>query len=71
VSPLFGRRPISCKERTARAALGMPARHPELLTRKPGRAEWRQLAAWLAELWPSDEYTEIIAETWRRDEGGR
>ncbi len=38
---------ISRKERIARAAFGMPADHPELLTRKPGRAEWKQLAAWL------------------------
>jgi hypothetical protein len=30
---------ISRNERIARAALGMPARHPELITRKPGRAE--------------------------------
>jgi hypothetical protein len=41
----------------------MPALHPELLTRKPGRAEWQQLATWCAELWPHDEYTAIVAET--------
>ena len=58
---------ISRKERAARAAAGMPARHPEHLTRKPGRAEWRQLAAWLAELWPGDEYTAIVTGHWRRD----
>ena len=58
---------ISRKERIARAAAGMPAEHPELVTRKPGRAEWKLLAAWWAELWPHDEYTEIVAEAWRKD----
>jgi hypothetical protein len=47
--------PISRQERVARAAVGMPAGHPELVTRKPGRAEWKQLTARLAELWPNDE----------------
>ena len=55
------------KERSARAATGMPARHPELITRPPGRAEWKQLAAWLAELWPGDEYTAIVTGTRRED----
>jgi len=58
---------ISRKERIARAVLGMPADHPELLTRKPGRAEWRQFATWCAELWPHDEYTAIVAEERRQD----
>jgi hypothetical protein len=58
---------ISRKERVARAAAGMPAEHLELLTRKPGRAEWRLLATWCAELWPHDEYTAIVAEAWRKD----
>jgi hypothetical protein len=57
----------SRKERITRAAIGMPARHPELVTRKPSRAEWKQLAAWLDELWPDDEYTAIVANAWRRD----
>jgi hypothetical protein len=59
---------ISRKERIARAAHGMPTRHPELLTRKPGRVEWKQLATWCAELWPYDEYTVIIAEARRQDQ---
>ncbi len=58
---------ISRKERIARAALGIPAGHPELVTRKPGRAEWKLFTAWLAELWPHDEYTAIVAEAWRKD----
>jgi hypothetical protein len=53
---------ISRKERIARAAVGMPAKHPELVTRKPSPAEWKQLTARLAELWPNDEYTAIVAE---------
>ena len=47
------KRRISRKERIARTAIGMPAHHPELVTRKPGRAEWKQLAAWCAQLWPT------------------
>ena len=58
---------ISRKERIARAAIGMPAEHPELVTRKPGRAEWKLFTAWLAELWPHEEYTAIVAEVWRKD----
>jgi len=58
---------ISRNERIARAAVGMPAGHPELVTRKPSRAEWKQLTARLAELWPNDEYTAIVAEERRQD----
>jgi hypothetical protein len=58
---------FSRRERAARAAIGMPAGHPELLTRKPSRSEWKQLTAWLAELWPRNEYTAIVAEAWRQD----
>ena len=62
-----GQGEISRKERIARAVVSMPAAHPELLTRRPGRAEWKQLTAWLAELWPNDEYTSIIGEERRQD----
>ena len=62
-----GQGEISRKERIARAAVSMPAGHPELLTRRPGRAEWKQLTSWLAELWPNDEYTSIVAEERRQD----
>jgi hypothetical protein len=58
---------VSRKERIARAAVGMPAGHPELVTRTPGRAEWQLFIVWLAELWPHDEYTAIVAEAWRKD----
>jgi hypothetical protein len=60
--------PISHKEHVARAVAGMPGGHPELITHKPARAEWKLLAAWCAELWPRDEYTAIAAETRRRHE---
>jgi hypothetical protein len=56
---------VSRQARFARTALGMAARHPEQVTGKPARAEWRQLAAWLAELWPHDEYTAIVTGTRR------
>jgi hypothetical protein len=54
-------------ERRARKSIGMPARHPERLTRElpEGDEEW--LAGLAAGLWPDDEYTEIIAETRRED----
>jgi hypothetical protein len=58
---------LSRKERTARTEIGMPARHPELIARKPGRAEWKQLAARIAELWPNDEYTAIVTDTRHQD----
>ncbi|MGO8885371.1 MAG: hypothetical protein ACLQI7_17040 [Streptosporangiaceae bacterium] len=44
----------------------MPANHPERITRRPGRAEWKQLAAWLTELWPHDEYVAIVTDERRR-----
>jgi hypothetical protein len=57
---------VSRTERIARAVIGMPARHPELITPAPARAEWRHLADWCAELWPNDEYTLIVAECCRQ-----
>jgi hypothetical protein len=57
---------FSRKARIARAA-----GHPELVTRKAGRAEWKLLATWCAELWPNDEYTAIVAEEWRQDRPSR
>jgi hypothetical protein len=52
-------------ERDARRAVGMPARHPERITRDlaAGQDEW--LAELASELWPDDEYTIIVAELWR------
>lgn len=62
-----GKGRITRRERIARAVIGMPARHPEQVTSKPGRAEWTQLAIWMAEMWPNDEYTAIVAGAWRQD----
>jgi hypothetical protein len=62
-----GRGRISRKERIARSAADMPAGHPELVTHKPSWAEWKQLTAWLTELWPNDEYTRIVTEAWRQE----
>lgn len=67
MTPLHRMHRTSRKERNARAAIGMPARHPEQITRKPRRREWKQFAAWLAELWPHDEYTAIVTDAWRQD----
>jgi hypothetical protein len=55
-------------ERDARRAIGMPARHPERVTRDlpGGQEEW--LAALAVTLWPGDEYAVIIAEMWRDDQ---
>lgn len=39
-----------------------------MVTRKPRRAEWRELAAWLDQMWPDDDYAQIVADTWRRDD---
>lgn len=58
---------LTRKERIGRTAVGMPARHPELITRKPRRDEWKQVATWLAEMWPNDEYAAIVAQHCRRD----
>jgi len=58
---------ISRGERIARAAAGMPAEHPELVTRNPGCEEWKLLAAWCAELWPNDEYTAIVIDVRRQN----
>jgi len=60
-------RRVSRNARIARAAIRMPAHHPELVTRQPG-AEWKQLAAWCAQLWPHDEYTAIVTDAWRQDQ---
>jgi hypothetical protein len=55
---LFPRRTAARRvaEREARAILGMPAGHPESLTRPLRRADERRLEALAARLWPHDEY---------------
>jgi predicted pyridoxine 5'-phosphate oxidase superfamily flavin-nucleotide-binding protein len=54
-------------ERRARKSIGMPARHPERLTAELPEADEEWLAGVAAELWPDDEYAQIIAETRRED----
>ena len=54
-------------ERFARAAIGMPVGHPELITRRPSRAEWRYFAGWAAQMWPHDEYSAIVTDAWRQN----
>ena len=55
-------------ERDARRAIGMPARHPEQITRDLPGGQEKWLAALAAALWPADEYAVIIAEMWRHDQ---
>jgi hypothetical protein len=50
------RREAEEAEREARAILGMPARHPERITRDLSRAEQAWLRAAAAGLWPDGEY---------------
>ena len=54
-------------ERDARAAIGMPAAHPEKITRDLHGRQEEWLAILAAALWPGDEYAAIISETPRRD----
>lgn len=55
-------------ERNARKAMAMPVRHPERLTRELPERDEEMLAALAAELWPGDEFTQIIAETRRQED---
>ena len=54
-------------ERDARAAIGMPARHPERITAELPGGQEELLAALAAALWPGDEYAAIITGTPRKD----
>jgi hypothetical protein len=51
-----------------RAVVGMPAQHPESLTRELPADQEEYLADLAAGQWPDDEWTEIIIEI-RRAEG--
>lgn len=57
------------REAAARQAIGMPARHPERITRGLRRRQEKWLAAVAAELWPADEYARIVRDT-RPGRGG-
>jgi hypothetical protein len=56
------------QEREMRDMLGMPGKHPESLTRELPAKQEAKLAALAAELWPADEWADIIIEV-RRAEG--
>jgi len=61
--------PFCCKaERDARAAIGMPTRHPERITADLPAGQEDYLAALADALWPAEEYAAIIAELWRKDQ---
>jgi len=56
------------QEQEARAVFGMAAAHPESLTRELPAAQEEELAGLAAQLWPGEEWAEIIIEV-RRAEG--
>jgi hypothetical protein len=60
--------PCDQAEGAARAAIGMPAQHPEHITRDLPDSMETWLAEVCASLWPDDEYTEIVADAWREDQ---
>lgn len=51
---------LSRAERQSRAVMGMAPRHPERLTGELPAAQEDWLTAAAEEMWPQDEYTEII-----------
>jgi hypothetical protein len=55
------------RERAARAAIGMPAHHPERLTAELPQAQEHWLAGLAERLWPAGEYTHIVTDTRRED----
>ncbi len=55
--------PVPWREAAARAAIGMPARHPERITRGLRRRDERWLAAAAIRLWPGDEYAVVVRDT--------
>ena len=55
------------RERAARAAIGMPAHHPERLTAELPKAHQEWLAALAERLWSAGEYTHIVTDTRRED----
>src|SRR6266536_932028 len=60
---LRGRVVVTRRERAARAAIGMPPRHPERIARNLRRADEAWLARVCEQLWPGDEYVEITSST--------
>jgi hypothetical protein len=61
---------VPWRETAARTAIGMPARHPEHLTRSLRRRDERWLRALAGELWPADEYVAIVRDTRPGGPGG-
>ena len=51
------------RERAARTAIGMPARHPERITAELRRRDEDWLAGLATDLWPEDEYAQIVRDT--------
>jgi hypothetical protein len=53
-----------------RDANAMPHGHPESLVAELDPADEGELAAYASEMWPADEYAEIVAEDYRQRNGG-
>ena len=47
-------------ERNARRELGMPARHPERVTRPPSRRDRQLLDTLQASAWPENEWVDVL-----------
>jgi hypothetical protein len=60
--------PCNHTERNARVAIGMAVRHPERITRELAARHEEWLATLATDLWPDDEYADIITEL-HREEG--
>ena len=58
--------PLPVGEKTVRDTLGVPRNHPERLTWRRHGSDEVALLALAAELWPGDEYVEIVDEFRRR-----
>ena len=59
-----------CQARDGIRADGLPAEHPESMALELAPADEVGLAALSTDLWPHDEYQQIIAEDYRQRNGG-
>jgi hypothetical protein len=65
-----GKDPAGDQARDGIRADGLPAEHPESMVLELSPADEVWLAALSNDLWPADEYQQIIAEDYRQRNGG-
>jgi hypothetical protein len=65
-----GKDPADDQARDGIRADGLPAEHPESMVLELSPADEVWLAALSNDLWPADEYQQIIAEDYRQRNGG-